>query len=131
MPTLKVKGQLRHRFFGDYSAKIGLKFESEQQAKAALPLIKARLPEPMEMVREADGRLNYGGIFESNNDQVLLLMVASQDMNAVKALLSSWGADPEAIDSVATSIDFGQPFTCEIPLDAVEPEATLEACDQQ
>lgn len=46
---------------------------------------------------------------------VLIWRGNKTELETVKLLLGSYGADVTAIDSIRYSIDFGEPFYCEIP----------------
>lgn len=93
---IKAKGQLRHCFFGKYSALIALVFEDASQAKQALP------------------RLGEGWGFGDKSDKALIWSGDSNSLVECKKMLGYLGADVEKIDSVAKSVDFGEPFSIEM-----------------
>ena len=96
---LKAKGQLRHRFWGTYSAVIGLEFALDQ----------------VNLAQEI-----LGTSWASSQDSTVLLWTGnSEELEAVKVVLGKYGADTKKIDSLARSVDYGEPFTIEIP--AVHP----------
>lgn len=103
-----AKGQLRHHFWGDYKATIGLKFHDQVLAAHALP--------------------QFQGFTQS--DAVLVWFGGGDDFARVKALLVSMGADEDKIDSCATSIDYGEPFTVDVDLTPVDTavQPSLLAC---
>jgi hypothetical protein len=111
----KAVGQLRHRFWGRYSARIALKFESQELADLAFLLLQEALPKDMKPVVNAGGGLWKPGAYRDQKMPVVCLEVDSDDLEAVKALLQSLGADPDKIDSMATSIDFGERFEIWLP----------------
>jgi len=91
---IKAQGQLRHRFWGEYSAVIALVFESERDANLALPLLP-----------------NWTHGKQSKN--VLVWVGDSDELRDMKNLLGKYGADEKKIDSCAKSIDYGEKFNCE------------------
>lgn len=95
--TVRARGRLRHRFHGEYSAAMALEFESQADAVAALGVLGVpwtKSPAPT----------------------VLLAVVDSATLNLEKTRLGSMGADEKAIDSVAHSVDYGDPFTVDVPV---------------
>ena len=97
MFTCKATGQLRHRFWGNYSALIGLGFDSEAHAKAAL----------------TSGKLGEG--WKPGKDPRAIVWVGdAKALEGVKDKLEASGADRRKIDSVAKSIDYGERFNVEI-----------------
>lgn len=126
--AIKGTGQLRHRFFLDYSAMIGLRFQTGEEADVALARMKAELPEPFGTVCDAAGRPESSGVMHTmNSPDVLIIRCNAEDLLRVKKLLVSWGARESDIDSCSRSIDFGLPFQFEIPLDNVPAESTITA----
>jgi len=103
-------GKLRHCFFGTYTAIIGLRFNSLDDARSAL----STLGEGWEL-RESTNVLVWSGDGEA--------------LEAVKARFQGWrlAIDPcgwkhckrqcrtEPIDSIAHSIDVGPSFTLDVP----------------
>jgi hypothetical protein len=96
--TVRAKGRLQHRFWGDYSAVIALEFETPEKAKEALPGL--------------DGEPWH----ESQEPRVLVAVVNRTALERVKLQLGGFGADVDAIDSCRTSIDYGEPFTVDVPV---------------
>ena len=97
----KASGLLRHRFWGTYSAVIGLEFQDEMMAKAALRVLGA-----------ADWKMG---------DKVKKCLVwVGEDTDQVTEVLVSFGADASKIHSIAKSIDYGESFTVSIPVEVVD-----------
>jgi hypothetical protein len=95
----QAKGILRHQFFGTYSAVIALEFQDTYQAKESLT------------------KLGNGWNISQKNDNVLVWAGNSEELDVCKDVLTSFGADYDKIDSVAKSIDYGEPFQVIIPID--------------
>ena len=95
---ISAKGILRHRFHGSYSAVIGLMFDSAENAKMALS--------------------HLSGWEIGKDNRALIWIGDSEALEECKKVLASFGADAKKIDSIAKSIDFGEPFTCEFPYPA-------------
>lgn len=96
---MKAKGQLKHHFWGDYACTIVLYFERD----VPLDAVRTLLGDGWEAGRSEafQGLRGHGG---------------SAWLDGVKAKLGAWGADVRAIDSCAKSIDYGEPFECEVPI---------------
>ena len=94
----KASGRLRHRFWGDYSAVIALDFGNEENAKACLPL------------------LGDGWKPGEKHPSALVWVGDSEALEKCKEVLGSFGADVKKIDSIAKSIDYGEPFEVSIPM---------------
>jgi len=97
MNKVKAKGQLQHHFWGDYHASIVLVFDDAKAAQDALNVLdgwKAHKKEPR--------ALEWFGKEEA--------------FKLVKAKLVELGADEKKIDSIAKSIDYGEPFTVTISI---------------
>ena len=88
-------GQLRHRFWGEYSAAIAIKFNSVESAERAIPYLSPKKFDPQWQRVE-----NYVRI-EVDNDQLDKLI----------GHLGSLGADTNKIGSLARSVDYGEPWT--------------------
>jgi hypothetical protein len=93
----KAKGQLRHRFRGEYSAVIALAFDSDYECKEALK----RLGESWK---------------PANSPKALVWAGNFDQLETCKALLGSFGADVKKIDSMRKSVDYGEPFEIEVEL---------------
>lgn len=98
------RGQLRHRWWGDYSAVLALDF-GEVSAPVLQELIAQEFPGWQVLARGIIGRT-----------------VSSAELKAEKAHLARLGADPAKIDSIRFSIDYGEPFLVDVPppADAVQ-----------
>lgn len=89
---VKAKGQLRHQFFGTYSAVIALCFDDGNCASEALPKLGA-------------------GWYQSEKNSAALVWTGNfEELEACKAVLGSFGADVKKIDSIAKNIDYGETF---------------------
>lgn len=93
---MKAKGLLRHRFWGTYSAVIALGFDSPEEAQQALPRLPGFEPHPKE-------------------PRALMWAGDSNALQGTKELLGGFGADVQKIDSIARSVDHGEPFEVVIP----------------
>lgn len=95
--TIIAKGQLQHHFWGTYHASIGLLFHSAElaaQAQKAFPLFTQSTSLPT--------CLTFRG--------------KDPELKAALASLYAHGADKRKVESVAHSIDYGDPFTVEVDL---------------
>ena len=108
------KGQLFHHFHGNYWASIVLLFDDQEQAAAALRVLGVPWKQ------------------SQKDPRALGCAVDSAQLEAVKRELGRHGADVRAIDSLAKSVDCGEPFTVEIPLlppAGPRPEGSREFAD--
>ena len=99
----KAQGKLRHQFHGTYAAIIALGFNSEYEAQESLSKL---------------GK----GWFIGKNPKALVWCGNSEALEECKSVLGSFGADVKKIDSIASSIDYGEDF--EIVVDIVAEEQT-------
>ena len=97
-PFVKAQGQLWHHFWGTYHATIGLVFDSPAHAADAKKVLGRR----WKTSEKNKAVLGWFGKGDTLRD-------------VIKPQLARYGADPDEIDSVATSIDSGEPFTVMIP----------------
>lgn len=108
MTILRGSGRLRHRFWGEYSAVLAIAFPDEATARLAV------------------SRLNTDSLQWEQIDRGVRIVVDSDQLETVKAHLSTFGADTRAIDSLRFSVDHGEPWTVEIPVpDAQDPAQLL------
>jgi hypothetical protein len=98
---VKAEGILAHHFWGTYYATVGLVFDNEFEAKCALD----------------SGKLYKTFKQSEKKTNALVCMVKSDVLDEIKKNLATFGADVKAIDSVAHSIDFGDPFFIELDVD--------------
>lgn len=96
MGTCKARGQLRHRFWGEYSAVIALEFESQKHAADCLSV------------------LGEGWGVGEKNKNVLVWVGNSSELEECTKVLVSFGAEEKKIASIAKSIDYGEPFEVNI-----------------
>lgn len=95
---VKANGQLAHHFWGEYFATIALGFANTTEAYLA----QKTLGTDWKLGKKSSTALVWHG----NREQ----------LNALKKVLGSFGADLKKIDSIAKSIDYGEPFTVTIPV---------------
>jgi hypothetical protein len=93
---MRAHGHLRHRFWGEYSAVIALKFDTPEEAAKALK----ELPD-WKAAETAPSCITWVG--------------DSAALELVKDKLETLGAERKKIDSIAKSIDYGEPFTVDVP----------------
>lgn len=112
---MKAQGILRHGFFGDYHAAIGLEFADEASARDALCVLGDKWK-----LREGKPVLTWGG----NRDELEVLKEQFKRFG-LRILPCSWKhcrdkcASAE-IDGLPHSIDFGPSF--ELTIDVVPSE---------
>lgn len=99
---VKAKGRLRHRFFGEYSAVVGLEFADGASA------------------RDAARTLGWPWTVGTSSDRVLVAVFDAAALDAAKKRLGAFGADVKKIDSLRKSVDYGEPFEVVIPVAAGE-----------
>jgi hypothetical protein len=95
--TIIANGRLRHHFWGEYSATIGLHFATADLAAAAAPKLA-----PFHVSETVPEAL----VFHGSGDA----------LKNAEAVLEAHGADMAKVGSLAKSIDFGEPFTVEVDL---------------
>ena len=100
---VKAEGILRHHFWGTYYATVGLVFDNEFEAKCALN----------------SGKLHKEFKHADKKENALVCFVDGDKLEEIKKNLGTFGADEKAIDSVAHSVDYGDPFFIE--LEVVDP----------
>jgi len=93
----KADGQLRHCYFGEYSAVIALGFNDEYEAN--------------ESIRKLGPGWKHG-----QKSNVLVWVGNTTELEGCKHVLVSFGADEKKIDSCAHSIDYGEPFSIHIEI---------------
>lgn len=89
-------GQLKHHFWGDYAASIGVKFHSADLAKLAQ---ERALPQ---------------FTINEQHPEVLQFHGTGAALKGAEAALVAAGADRKKIGSLRFSIDYGEPFTVEV-----------------
>ena len=123
MTNVTAKGTLVHRFWGTYSAGIGLEFASEAHALDALRV----LGEPWKVA--------------TGSSRVVVAFFESEALDAVKARFNSWGltitpsgfhhcahqCKHAEIDNVNHSVDRGANFEITIPTEPAEQGALFMA----
>lgn len=102
MGQIKAVGQLAHHFHGIYWCAIVLVFDDAASARDALGV----LGEPWKVGQR--------------NDRVLAASFDSATLDVEKQRLGRYGADERKIDSLAKSIDYGEPF--EVAIDVAPAE---------
>lgn len=118
---IKAKGQLRHHFWGDYSAQITLVFNDSEDCELALPLLAKTTGKPGEFRNACGGISDSIGWLQGKegHENACGAILASDPLERVIAFLKEHGASDQ-IDSCATSIDHGEPF--EITLEVEDPK---------
>lgn len=94
-------GGLRHHFWGEYKASMVLVFDTAIMLDAAL----------------AAGKFKGWERSEKRPDTAIHWFGDSDALETAKDELAAHGADREKIDSIARSIDFGEPFEVEFEVD--------------
>jgi hypothetical protein len=104
---IEASGQLQHHFWGDYSATIGLAFDSEIECELALPFLK-KMTEDVGTFRNA-----CGGISDSigwvSKGKAAAIVVSDDPLERTLTALKTLGAGDD-ISSCRTSIDYGPMF---------------------
>ena len=96
-----ARGILYHHFWGEYSAELYLDFPSEWQAEDAQHYLIC--------ATELD--------WTQKNASVGIHVNTEQLNKIVELLVNKHGADRNKIASLATSVDHGEPFTCEFEVE--------------
>jgi len=99
-------GGLRHHFWGEYKASMVLVFDTAIMLDAAL----------------AAGKFKDWKRSEKRPDKVINWFGDSDALEVAKGELVAHGADRKKIDSIAKSVDFGEPF--EVEFEADDPRQT-------
>jgi hypothetical protein len=102
--TILANGQLRHHWWGDYSATIGLRFATAAFASQAAPLLA-----PFHVSETVPEALVFHG--------------KGAALKAAERVLRTHGADMKKVGSLRFSIDHGEPFTVEVNLTPAGPQA--------
>jgi len=106
----KFEGQIRHHFWGEYSCTMVLVFDTRENATDA----KAMLKDPSKETSWTAGV----------NPKAIVAVLDSKGLEFVKDKFAAWGM-PEAmvskVDSVAKSIDRGEPFSGEMEINPSNP----------
>lgn len=108
-----AEGRLQHHFWGEYRASMALLFDSA-------PMLDAIL---------AAGKFKGWERSEKKPDTVLHWFGDRDALEVAMDELAAHGADRNKIDSIARSIDYGEPF--EVEFEADDPrQASLFGEDQ-
>ena len=102
--SFKADGLLRHHFWGDYSATIGLWFLSGAAAEAALSL------------------LGDGWKVSPKDPKLVIGTFSGEALDTAENTLAKFGADRAKMTSIAASIDHGETFTVSVAGDYIPPE---------
>lgn len=121
MKLLHAEGQLRHRFWGEYSTLIGLTFDNEQEAAAAHRALGVDW-KPVSVQGSLTGLVWQGS--SSALDAVKELLRERYNLTIAPCGFRHCTTQCKnaSIDSVAHSIDYGPAFTLEIPVEEEVPE---------
>lgn len=106
---VKVRGQLRHCFWGDYSAAVALDCGTPEAARDVL----ATLGAPWKLGKDTP--------------RVLIGVFDRAALELEKARLARYGADARKIDSCRFSVDYGEMFECVIDVTPAEQASLWEA----
>lgn len=101
------RGQLQHHFWGTYSASIVLQFATPEDARIAEQ-------EAFHMFHQ-----------HPTEPRALVFYGAETALKAAESALRSHGADMSKVQSLARSIDYGEPFTVEVTLSDGSQQLTL------
>jgi hypothetical protein len=97
-----ANGQLQHHFWGDYRATIILLFHDRDIAEKAIAKLPGFTPHP-------------------TDKRAVMFFGGGKELKAVEYLLVGYGASKAKLNSVAKSIDYGEPFTISVNLAPVDP----------
>jgi len=101
---LSAQGRLNHHFWGDYHAGLVLAFDTPEDMRLALPkLASVGLPKQWVPGEKAP----HAAFITVNSDELAML----------KKHLGTLGADVDAIDSCAHSVDYGDPFSITVEVE--------------
>lgn len=118
--TVVATGQLRHRFWGEYSALISLIFKSPSDLDAVL--YAGHFDPALTGWTMANFKLPGHDL----EGRALIWVGNSAALKGCKDYLAERGAERKAIDSVAHSIDYGDPFSISVTLGVVEDPRQLQ-----
>lgn len=119
---LKAKGICTFHFWGDYSQDFILRFDDEESATLALPILNAVLKDEDLRGMNACGNsvMSKGWIASGRN---CVAWLPADPTKAMEAWLETKGADPKKVGSLAYSCDQGEVF--DICLEVDDPAQTL------
>lgn len=108
---IKGEGQLVHHFWGDYCCDIVIRFDTAAEAETVLE----------------SGLLGEHWSQSAKDDFAIVALRINRDqLETIKDALEAQGADRRKIDSVARSIDYGEPFEIRMDLDPRQQSLPLE-----
>jgi hypothetical protein len=100
MDKIQAEGRLMRRYNDPVEALVVLGFNSPECAKQARKTLGSR----------------WKHTSKDESTRVLFWTGTNRELHELKILLASYGADPEAIDSLKQSLDFGEFFSVRIPV---------------
>ena len=107
-------GQLRHRYWGDYSAFIVLQFDNELYARKALPALTMEMNDSFSSA--VGGRCEPTGWLQGEEyPSTLAVEAGGKDVDKIIKRLSAYGADKDKITSHNFSPDYGEEFEVFVP----------------
>lgn len=114
--SLKVKGFVRHCFFGEYHAVIALEFESPEACVEGMPHLPTK---PSRYLTAGGGYAICEGWrqLDCPRQQYAMINLAGPELEVMVDRFVELGADRKKILSMAKSIDYGEEFTFEIPVE--------------
>ena len=122
MIKVKLTGQARHRFWGEYSAHICLRIKDKDQLHLIDSVIeKLNKGIQPDKYMTAAGSMQPSSGFRKASTEVISVEAANEKEGGhlfnVKQRLVAFGADEKAILSIKHSIDYGQRFEIEVEVD--------------
>ena len=129
--NIHAKGLVRHRFWGEYSASIGLLFDSVEEKDIALSILNQR-NDFGDFKNALGGRSVSKGWRDIKDGQgdakrALFCDVADPVLTEIVEQFTLWGAEKKKILSLAKSIDHGEDFEINIPYeDQAQQQLQLE-----
>lgn len=109
---MKVQGQLKHHFWGEYSATICLRFESPEDCLKGIDILN-QVPTGT-FTNACGGRSVSHGWVQAIKPEGAIADMGGEQLEKTIDLLESFGADRKLITSMRKSIDRGEVFEFEI-----------------
>lgn len=115
--TYKADGILKHHFWGEYCADITLLFETDEDAKRALPAITACMEPIKEVHIDAQGHkvISRGWELGESVTNCIFIQASGDDLENALDVLEKFGADRNKVTSMSKSIDNGELFKITVP----------------
>jgi hypothetical protein len=115
--TYNADGMLKHHFWGEYCADIILLFNSNEDAKGALPAITASMDPIKEKHTDAQGHkvISKGWEIGKEATDCIFIQASGDDLENALDVLENFGANRDKVTSMSKSIDQGEAFKIKIP----------------